>query len=187
VAVAGGWYTDPGELAVSAPGDLGSYTTLRPVPHAKPDLSYGDVEIAGDGNRIAFTFSDRFPDRTGLHLGTSNLDGTGYAKIDTGGLTEAIAYNGDALYSVESRMGQRRIVAHDPARGASRDIASVPQVFTRTLDFWVTPSGEFAVVAATTDEGFGFFLQRLLVFAPDGRLLEEGPFVDNATRFIGVG
>jgi hypothetical protein len=63
----------------------------------------------------------------------------------------------------------------------------VLQVFTRTIDFWVTPSGELAVVAATTDEGFGFFLQRLLVFAPDGRLLEQGPFLDHATRFIAVG
>jgi hypothetical protein len=189
VAVAGPWYADPGELAVSSPGDFGRYNTIRPVPHLKVDLGYEDVEFAPVGNRIAFAVSDRSWPSPDVELGTSNVDGTGFTKVNTTGATEAFAFagNGDAIYSVERRSGHLMLVAHDLASGHARDVATVPANFAEIVDFWVTPSGELAVVAATPDVGHGVFQERLLLFAPDGRLLEKSPFFSHATRFIGIG
>jgi WD40 repeat protein len=190
VAVAGPSYAEPGELAVSAPGNLGRYRDIRPIPNAKPLLGYEDVEFSPDGKRIAFSVSDRDwpnPDQ----LGTSNLDGSGFTKLATSGEPEAYAFDfdpdADVLYSVEQRDGDLVLVAHDLAGAQSRDVAGLAHDFAETVDFWVTPAGDLAVVAATADEGHGLFRERLFLFASDGRQLEQSPIFDNATRFVSVG
>jgi hypothetical protein len=190
VAVAGPWYSDPGELAMSGRGDFGGYRKIRPVPNPKPDLSYEDVEFAPNGNRIAFYASDRdWPDPAD-QLGTSNLDGTGFIKLVTTGETQPFAFefapDGRVLYSVERRLGHLMLVAHDLAGGLARDLATVPANFAEIVNFWVTPAGELAVAAATPDEGHGVFQERLFLYSSDGRVMEQSPFFSNATRFIGV-
>jgi hypothetical protein len=190
VAVAGPSYAEPGELAVSAPGDFGHYRDIWPIPNAKPEQGYEAVEFSPDGKRIAFSVSDRDwpnPDQ----LGTSNLDGSGFTKVATSGEPDAYAFDfapdGDVLYSVEQRDGDLVLVAHDLAGARSRDVARLPHDFAETVDFWVTPAGDLAVVAATADEGHGLFRERLFLFAPDGSQLEQSATFDNATRFLSVG
>ena len=191
VAVAGPSYADPGKLSVSAPGDFGRYSTIRPVPDAKPEMSYEDVAFAPGGTRIAFsTFKGNWSTSDDL-LAICNLDGTGFTKlVTTTGETEAFAFapDGTILHSVEARQSGRLVlVAHDLAGGRSRGIATLPADFAETVDFWVTPAGDLAVVAATPDDGRGRFQERLFLYASDGRLLEQSPFFTNATRLIGIG
>jgi WD40 repeat protein len=190
VAVAGPWYSDPGELAVSARGDFGRYGTIRPVPNPKPDASYEDVEFSPDGTRLAFTVSDRSWPSAGVRLATSKPDGTDFTEVfattDPIGLAFAFSPSGDVLYSVGYRSGHLRLVGHDLAAGGPRELATLPANFAETVDVWVTPAGELALVVATPDEGHRIFQKRLFLYAPDGRLLEQSPLFDNATRFIAV-
>ena len=160
---------------------------IRPLPDAKPGVSYERVRFAPDGDHIAFTFLDRARPSPQTELAISKVDGTGFGKVAAASVTEPFVFGDEAtLYAVDGRdLDPFVLVAHDLAEGESRDVATVPNVVS-PLDLWLTPSGELAVVAATKDPGEGSFQQRLFLYTPDGTLLQTSRPFTSFSRLIGI-
>ncbi len=188
VAVAGPSYSDPGELAVSAPGAFDRYETIRPVPGATAELGYEEVEFSPTGDRIAFAYDEnrQWPAEQTVRLATSKVDGTGFTALDASGWPGAFAFSADGnnLYSARRDGTQSYLVIHS-LTGEAQGLAALPPDFVLVPDLWVTSSGELAVVGGA-QLGHQDFTRRLVLFSPDGKQLESTPSFTQTTRFIGV-